>query len=107
MARISKATDSFGLLSIEGGFVEDKLDKDSINRLTKSQLYDLYMTLKSIRDTQQRALRDKRNIRTLEYTTEIWNQIIAMELACRIVRDFITAKDIEQAMLKYEYHKGE
>lgn len=105
--KIDKAIDSFGLLSIEGKFVEDQLDMDSINRLTKKDLYDLFMTLKAIRDSQQRALKDRRNIRTMEYATDIWNQVIAMELACRIVRDFITAKDIEQAMLKYEYHKGD
>jgi hypothetical protein len=33
--------------------------------------------------------------------------MIAMELACRIVRDFITAEDIQEAMHKYEYHKGD
>lgn len=105
--KLAKVIDSFGQIQIEGKFVEDTLDKDTINRLTKQQLYDLYETLRSIRASQGRALKDKRNIRTMEVAADIWNQMIAMELACRIVRDFITAGNIEEAMSKYEYHKGD
>lgn len=93
---VSAAT---GCLEVSGSFIEDVVQEHQIKDLTKDDLHILYVNIKEIRDELWAWVR---KVKRDEFVQERWNQLIAVEFILRLVRDYITAEDIGEAMKKYD-----